>query len=40
MRAIDEGLEMDDRVIIVGVLKARPGAKVTPKMQEAAAASR
>jgi len=36
MRVVTEGLEPDDRVIVLGVLKARPGAKVNPKMQEAA----
>jgi len=38
-RIVEEGLSADDRVIVLGVLKARPGAKVTPKVQEAAAAS-
>jgi RND family efflux transporter MFP subunit len=40
MRVVEEGLKPEDRVIVLGVLKARPGAKVTPKMQEPAAASR
>jgi RND family efflux transporter MFP subunit len=40
MRAVEEGLAKDDRVIVVGVLKARPGAKVTPTMQEPAAERR
>lgn len=31
LRAIVSGLEPDDRVIVNGVLKARPGAKVTPE---------
>ena len=37
MRVVEEGLDPDDRVIVLGVLKARPGAKVTPKVQEALA---
>ncbi len=40
MRVVEEGLDADDRVIVLGVLKARPGAKVTPKAQEIAAAGR
>ncbi|MFN7019801.1 MAG: efflux RND transporter periplasmic adaptor subunit [Phycisphaerales bacterium] len=40
MRVVEEGLSTDDRVIVLGVLKARPGSKVTPKMQEPAAAGR
>lgn len=35
-RVIREGLSPDDRVIVLGVLKARPGSKVTPKTQETA----
>lgn len=35
-RVIEEGLTPADRVITLGVLKARPGAKVTPKTTEAA----
>jgi RND family efflux transporter MFP subunit len=35
MRVIESGLSTTDRVIVLGVLKARPGAKVTPKMQPA-----
>lgn len=34
-RVVSEGLEPDDRVIVLGVLKARPGSVVTPKMQAA-----
>jgi RND family efflux transporter MFP subunit len=30
MRAIESGLEADDRVIVNGLLRARPGSKVTP----------
>jgi RND family efflux transporter MFP subunit len=30
MRVVEEGLKADDRVIVLGVLKARPGSKVTP----------
>jgi RND family efflux transporter MFP subunit len=35
MRVVREGLSADDRVVVLGVLKARPGSKVTPKMQKA-----
>ena len=35
MRVVESGLEPDDRVIVLGVLKARPGSKVTPKTQAA-----
>ncbi|MBL0921817.1 MAG: efflux RND transporter periplasmic adaptor subunit [Phycisphaerales bacterium] len=34
MRVIEEGLKPTDRVVVVGVLKARPGSKVTPKPAE------
>jgi RND family efflux transporter MFP subunit len=34
MRIIKEGLSPDDRVIVSGLMRARPGAKVTPKTQE------
>jgi RND family efflux transporter MFP subunit len=34
MRVVAEGLDEDDRVIVLGTLKARPGSKVSPKMQE------
>ena len=37
MRVVEEGLTPADRVIVLGVLRARPGAKVTPKMQEPSA---
>jgi RND family efflux transporter MFP subunit len=37
MRVVEEGLDTDDRVIVLGVLKARPGSVVTPKTQEGAA---
>jgi multidrug efflux pump subunit AcrA (membrane-fusion protein) len=39
-RVIEEGVKPTDRVIVLGVLKARPGAKVSPKAQEPAAAGR
>jgi RND family efflux transporter MFP subunit len=39
MRVVEEGLKPEDRVIVLGVLKARPGSKVTPKMQDAPPAS-
>jgi RND family efflux transporter MFP subunit len=37
MRVIKEGLKADDRVIVVGLMRARPGSKVTPEEQAAAA---
>ena len=40
MRVVEDGLKGDERVIVLGVLKARPGSKVTPKAQEPAAAGR
>lgn len=40
MRVVESGLKPSDRVIVLGVLKARPGSKVTPKMQEPAADGR
>ncbi len=40
MRVVEEGLTTNDRVIVLGVLKARPGSKVTPTMQETAAVGR
>lgn len=40
LRVVESGLGPDDRVIVLGVLKARPGSKVTPKKQEAAPADR
>lgn len=40
VRVVEEGLTPQDRVIVLGVLKARPGSKVTPKMQEPAAQGR
>jgi RND family efflux transporter MFP subunit len=36
MRVVEEGLKADDRVVVLGVLKARPGSKVAP-MTEAEA---
>jgi RND family efflux transporter MFP subunit len=36
MRVIEEGLTPGDRVVVVGVLKARPGAKVTPLTEDEA----
>jgi multidrug efflux pump subunit AcrA (membrane-fusion protein) len=38
MRVVEEGLKPEDQVVVLGVLKARPGSKVTPKMQTPAAA--
>ena len=40
LRVVTEGLKPTDRVIVLGVLKARQGAKVTPKLQEPADAGR
>ncbi len=40
VRVVEDGLTPQDRVIVLGVLKARPGSKVTPKMQEPAAQGR
>jgi multidrug efflux system membrane fusion protein len=34
MRVVEQGLEQGDQVIVLGVLKARPGSKVTPKTEE------
>jgi hypothetical protein len=34
MRIIKDGLAADDRVIVSGLMRARPGSKVTPKTQE------
>lgn len=33
LRIVTEGLTLQDRVVTLGVLKARPGAKVTPKVE-------
>ena len=35
MRVIKSGLAPDDRVIVSGLMRARPGAKVTPQEQSA-----
>lgn len=40
MRVVEGGLVADDRVIVLGVLKARPGSKVTPRTQKAVADAR
>jgi RND family efflux transporter MFP subunit len=37
MRVVEEGLQTSDRVVVLGVLKARPGSKVTPLTEEEAA---
>lgn len=39
-RVVREGLTPNDQVVVLGVLKARPGSKVTPKFQEPAAPGR
>lgn len=36
MRVVEEGLTPEDRVIVLGVLRARQGSKVTPRIQDAA----
>jgi multidrug efflux pump subunit AcrA (membrane-fusion protein) len=36
LRTIKDGLSADDRVIVNGLLRARPGQKVTPQEQGAA----
>lgn len=38
-RVVEEGLKADDRVVVLGVLKARPGSAVTPKRQESPSSS-
>jgi multidrug efflux pump subunit AcrA (membrane-fusion protein) len=38
MRAIKEGLKPDDHVVVNGMLRARPGQKVTPEEQPLKAA--
>lgn len=40
MRVVEEGLSPTDRIVTLGVLKARPGSQVAPKLQELAANSR
>ena len=35
MRVVKDGLVDEDRVIVAGLMQARPGGKVTPKEQEA-----
>ncbi|HEX6000595.1 MAG TPA: efflux RND transporter periplasmic adaptor subunit, partial [Hyphomicrobiaceae bacterium] len=37
LRVIASGLEADDRVVVNGLMRARPGAKVTPEMSTASA---
>jgi len=39
LRVITEGLALDDNVIINGLMRARPGAKVTPQQSSDASAS-
>jgi multidrug efflux system membrane fusion protein len=39
LRVIKDGLKPNDRVVVNGMMRARPGAKVTPEEQGAAAAS-
>jgi hypothetical protein len=34
---VASGLQADDRVIVNGLMRARPGAKVTPELSTAAA---
>jgi membrane fusion protein, multidrug efflux system len=40
MRVVEEGLDPDDRVVVLGVLKARPGSLVSPKAEEPAGKAR
>lgn len=40
MRVVEEGLAPADRLVVLGVLKARPGSKVTPKTEAEAAAQK
>jgi hypothetical protein len=37
MRVINDGLKPEDRVVVKGIQRAIPGAKVTPRQAEAAA---
>jgi RND family efflux transporter MFP subunit len=37
LRVVESGLQADDRVVVSGLMRARPGAKVTPEMSTAAA---
>jgi multidrug efflux pump subunit AcrA (membrane-fusion protein) len=39
MRVIEEGLKADEWVVVSGIQRARPGAKVTPVKAEAAPAA-
>ena len=39
LRALDSGVEPDDRVIVAGILRAIPGQKVDPQLRTAAAAA-
>ncbi len=36
LRVVKDGLKPDDRVIVIGLMRARPGAKVVPELQGAA----
>ena len=38
LRVVASGLEADDRVVVNGLMRVRPGAKVTPQQSTAAAA--
>jgi RND family efflux transporter MFP subunit len=37
LRVVESGLERDDRVIVNGLMRVRPGVKVTPQMSTASA---
>jgi hypothetical protein len=39
LRVITEGLAPDDNVVINGLMRARPGARVTPQQSNTASAS-
>ena len=39
LRVVKDGLKPDDRIIVNGLMRARPGAKVTPEDQAQASAT-
>ena len=39
LRVIKDGLKPEDRVVVNGMMRARPGAKVTPQEQGATASA-
>ena len=36
LRVVKDGLKPEDRIVVVGLMRARPGAKVTPEEQATA----